>query len=76
MFIKDANILDAVSVRELQDAAKLCDVSLKVRNGRHVVPQTKAELKEFLKYLSEDFLESPIRPTTIYEVSSKRRRSA
>jgi hypothetical protein len=71
MFIKQSNILD-VKVGVLQEAAKLCKISLAVTKGKMRVPATKKELKILLKFLSEDFLESPIRPKTIFEVSSKR----
>ncbi len=74
MFIKQSNLLDEVGVVVLRQAAKECGVTLGGNARKIAVPDTKKELKVLLKFLSEDFLESPIRRKTIFEVSGKRRR--
>jgi hypothetical protein len=71
MFIQKSNVLD-VKIGILQTAAKTCKIGLTVTKNRIELPTTRKELKMLLKFLSEDFLESPLRPATIYEVSSKR----
>lgn len=71
-YVQQSNILTMVSAKDLSNAAKLCGIALSMRSGKIVVPSTSPELRELLKFLSEDFLESPLRPKVIFEVHSKK----
>lgn len=63
-------------VGALAEAAQRCRYTLAVEGGRIVVPREKKPLKDLLKFLSEDFLDSPLRPGHVFEVAGKRPRSA
>jgi len=74
MVIKESQILTTTSLAQFQRAATACNVRLPMSKGKILIPIIKKELKQLLKFLSEDFLASPIRPTTIFEVTAKRPR--
>jgi hypothetical protein len=63
-------------VAALAEAARRCQYALAVDRGCIVVPREKKPLKDLLKFLSEDYLDSPLRPGHVFEVASKRPRAA
>jgi hypothetical protein len=72
--LRKANIVGTTTTDNLLKAAKNCEISLKTADGRLTVPASKVELKTLIRFLSEDFLESPIRKDLFYEVNSKRQK--
>jgi len=76
MSVRLSGVCSSNDVDALVRAASVCKYALAVSGGSIVVPREKKALKDLLKFLSEDYLDSPLRPGHVFEVASKRPRSA
>ena len=58
-FLLESGVLDEISVAEFQSVATAHDYPLSVKDGKIQVPTDKAELKELLDFLCENFSIGP-----------------
>lgn len=69
--LRDSEILDNYTARQIQAHSRNYDVQVKVRGNKIVFPADKASAKRLLQFLNEEIFRGAI-TETLYETNSKR----
>lgn len=69
--LKDSNILDQYSTKQIKSYSRRYDVDIRISNGKIVFPADKQAAKKLLQFLNEELFQGAI-TETLYETNSKR----
>ena len=69
--LKDSEILDKYSARQIQSHSKGYEIDIKIKSNRIVFPAEKTAAKRLFQFLNEELYRGPI-TETLYETNSKR----
>ena len=69
--LKDSNVLDRYSAKQIQSRSEGYDVDIHISNDKIVFPADKQAAKKLLQFLNEELFQGAI-TETLYETNSKR----